>query len=165
MIAVRNATENDVQAITEIYNQAILNKRTGDTLPVTFKNRFQWLTAHNAEGYPVFVAAMNNVVCGWLSFSAYRPGRDAFKHTAEISYYVHDGYHRKGIGSTMIAVAKEVAAEKSITTLLAIILRNNNPSISLMEQSGFERWGILPGVADFGGEKVDHVYYGWQPEP
>jgi phosphinothricin acetyltransferase len=44
--------------------------------------------------------------------------------------------------------------------LLAIVLEWNAPSIKLLEKFGFEKWGYLPEVAEFGERLCGHLYYG-----
>ena len=36
-------------------------------------------------------------ITGWASLSPYRAGRGAFDYTAEVSYYIDNKHHRKGI--------------------------------------------------------------------
>jgi len=55
---------------------------------VTLDQRLEWFRAHDPSTYPMYVLQDGNAVRGWCSLSAYRPGRDAFSGTAEISYYV-----------------------------------------------------------------------------
>jgi phosphinothricin acetyltransferase len=45
-------------------------------------------------------------------------------------------------------------------TLFAILLDYNRASIALLEKFGFEQWAYMPGVADFNGHEVGHIYYG-----
>ncbi len=84
---IRLAHIDDLPAIVEIYNQAIQTKQsTGDTQPLRVEDRVAWFHEHHPEKYPIFVAEEAGVVVGWCSLSAYRQGRAAFRHTAEISY-------------------------------------------------------------------------------
>lgn len=160
-IEVRIAEQADVPAITAIYNQAIVARfQTADMTAVDEANRTAWLAAHAADRYPVFVAVVDNGVRGYCSLSAYRPGREALRHTAEISYYVDADYQCKGIGTALIAYAIEQAPKVNIKSLFAILLDANAHSAGLLEKFGFERWGHMPRVADFDGIEAGHLYYG-----
>ena len=44
--------------------------------------------------------------------------------------------------------------------LLAFLLDINPHSISLLRKFGFEEWGRLPNVIDFGEFRCDHLIYG-----
>jgi phosphinothricin acetyltransferase len=158
---IRLARQGDLPQIVEIYNQAIQTKHsTGDLQPLQVKDQVAWFEAHPAEKYPIFMAEEKDQVLGWCSLSAYRPGRAAFRHTAEISYYIAFTHHRRGIGTALVAHAMEACSVLQIRHLFAIVLENNSASIRLLEKMEFERWGYLPLVADFDGREVGHLYYG-----
>ena len=158
---IRVAAEDDLPAITAIYNQAIaLQSATADTAPVTLESRKLWLEEHPPDRYPVFVAAIDDRVVGYCSLSAYRPGRMALRHTAEISYYVDENFRQQRVGSELIAHAIEQSPGLDIKTLFAILLDINAGSTRILKKFGFEQWGHLPGVAEFDGRECGHLYYG-----
>jgi L-amino acid N-acyltransferase YncA len=163
---IRIASEEDLPAITSIYNQAIaLQSATADMSPVSLDSRKIWLQTHSPEQYPVFVAENDTVVVGWCSLSPYRPGRMALRHTAEISYYVDENYGNMGVGSALISHAIESCTPLNIRSLFAILLDINQDSTRILEKFGFERWGHLPNVADFDGRECGHYYYGRRVSP
>jgi len=158
---IRLATEGDIPAVTAIYNQAItLGNATAHTQAVSTAERQSWLADHNPDTDPVFVAESANMVTGYCSLSAYRPGRAALRHTKEISYFVDEGHRRQGVGSGLIQHALQECPTRDIRTLFAILLDNNPASAALLEKFGFERWGHMPAVADFNGTEIGHSYYG-----
>jgi L-amino acid N-acyltransferase YncA len=158
---IRLAIDPDLPAITEIYNQAIaLQSATAHTSPVTIDSRRSWLAEHSADKYPVFVAANQDNLAGYCSISPYRPGRMALRHTAEISYYVHENVQGKGVGTRLIEYAIEQCPRLEVRTLFAILLEVNSDSAAILEKFGFEKWGHLPRVADFDGTEYGHLYYG-----
>jgi len=158
---IRPATQSDLPAINEIYNQAVRKKYcTADLDEISMAERQQWFHLHNPKRYPVFVAEENDAVIGWLCYSAYRPGRRALKSSAEVSYYLHQDHLRKGIGSRLMEFALANASHYHFKNLFAILLERNTASIRLLEKFGFERWATLPNIAEIYGEKCSHVYYG-----
>jgi len=128
--------------------------------PLRAEDRITWFEEHRSEKHPIFVAEVGGGVAGWCSLSAYRPGRAAFRFTAEISYYIALTHHRQGIGTALIEYALAACSALQIRHLFAIVLENNAASLQLLEKMGFEQWGYLPRVADFDGEEVGHLYYG-----
>ena len=102
----------------------------------------------------------DNHVIAWLSFSKYRPGRGAFKKTAEISYYIHNHFRQQGIGTALVQFARQHAIQYGFKNLLAMVLEWNTGSIRLLKKNGFEQWGYLPSVADFDGVTCGHLYFG-----
>lgn len=158
---IRTAHPDDLPAIVAIYNQAIPSKRsTGDTEPVRVEDRAAWFQEHTPGKYPIFVAEVAGEVAGWCSLSAYRPGRGAFRHTAEVSYYIASAFQRRGIATALLEHALAACPRLQLRHLIAIVLEENEPSLRLLEKMGFEKWGSLPGVADFDGREVGHLYYG-----
>ena len=118
------------------------------------------LKEHTKDKYPIYVATLNDKVTGWLSISPYRPGRLALKHTAEVSYYVDYGYHRMGICSKLLSNAINICPSLEIKTIFGILLETNKASIALLEKFNFQKWGLMPAIADFEGKEVGHLYYG-----
>jgi phosphinothricin acetyltransferase len=156
---IRTARLADLVDIVAIYNQAVREKATADTDPVTVEERRDWFERHAPDRRPILVAVRDAVV-GWCGLSDYRPGRGAVRHTAEISYYVHAAHRRKGVASALVAEAIRRCPELEIRTLFAILLDSNAASVGLLEKSGFRRWGHMPDVADFDGLELGHLYYG-----
>ena len=158
---IRLATREDLPEIVRIYNEAIDEQVTGDTVPLFAEDRTDWFAAHPPDGYPILVAeAPGAGLRGWASLSAYRPGRWALRHTAELSYYVARQARRDGVGRALVAACIERARTLELRSLIAILLDENAPSRSLLESFDFEQWGHLPGVAHFGDRRVGHLYYG-----
>lgn len=161
MLKIRKAEITDLPAIVEIYNQAVRAKfLTADTEPTDVNSRRQWFYDHNPDKYPIFVGEIDGQVVGWVSLSAYRPGRKALRHTAEISYYLHEEFQGQGIGSKLMEYVIAECPKYEIKTLFTITLDCNQASINLTKKFNFELWAHLPNIADFDGVECGHVYYG-----
>lgn len=160
-MTIRTAVESDLPQIVAIYNQAVATgTSTADTEPTTVDDRRDWLFNHAADRYPIYVDEATDEIRGWCSLSPYRPGRKALRYTAEISYYVHEDYHRKGVATGLIQYAMEDCSRLQLKTLFGILLETNTASVRLLEKLGFEQWGHMPKVADFEGTECGHVYLG-----
>ena len=158
---IRLAHMDDLRAIVDIYNQSIPSQQsTGDLEPVRLEDRLSWFEEHRSDRHPIFVAEVDGRVAGWCSLSAYRPGRAALRFTKEISYYIAPAYHRQGIGTALIEHSLAACPALQIRHLFAIVLEGNQASLKLLEKMGFEQWGYLPGVANFEGKEMGHLYYG-----
>lgn len=158
---IRLAIQSDLPAINEIYNQAVRKKYcTADLDEISMVQRTKWFEGHQAEEYPVFVAEESNAIIGWICFTPYRAGRRALQSAAEVSYYIHEEHLQKGIGSLLLRFAIEEAPKYNFKSLFAILLAANLASLKLLAKFGFERWGLMPHVADIDGEICDHLYYG-----
>jgi L-amino acid N-acyltransferase len=160
-MSIRLAQNEDLESLVEIYNQAIVTHRcTADMDIFTVEERVSWFEEHQSLEYPMYVYEIDNKVVGYLYFTGYRPGRRAMRHTAEISYYIHNNYQRQGIGTKFMGFAINKSKELNFKNLVAILLEWNVSSIKLLEKFGFEKWGCLPGIADFDGKLCSHLYYG-----
>jgi len=158
---IRIAERKDLEAIVEIYNQAIsAGQKTADLTPFTTDDRKQWFEGHTPDKYPIIVAEEKEQVVGYLTIGEYRSGRNALRHTAEVSFFIHFEYHRKGIASRLLQHAIDMCPTLDIKTLFGILLDSNKGSVKLLKKFGFEKWGHLPRVAEFDGVEIAHLYYG-----
>ena len=156
-----SATVSDLARIVEIYNQAITSGfATADTEVATLESRAPWFESHRNGTYPIYVETDGAVIRGWCSLSPYRPGRNALRFTAEISYYVDKHYHHLGIATRLIQHAIAECGRLRFKTLFAIVLDKNEASIELLKKLEFQIWGHMPKVADFDGQECVHVYLG-----
>ena len=148
-----------LQAINRIYNQAVQDGfRTAHNQPVDINYRRQWFDQHSADHYPVWVYSKNNKVLGWISLSAYRPGRKALSEVVEVSYYVDYEYHGQGIATRLMEHAIAFCKDHSYRIVVAILLSQNVPSIQLLNNFYFEEGGRIPDAYHFRGEFRDHLY-------
>lgn len=160
-VTIRLAKHSDLESINRIYNQSVPTQcATADCFPVSMQQREAWFQKHTPEKYPVFVAETGQKIVGWLSFSAYRAGRRALRHTAEISYYIATDYQGKGIATQLFAYVLSNAQRYGISALLAILLEHNTASRKLLEKYGFERWGRLPDIVRFENRTASQLIYG-----
>ncbi len=158
---LRDAVEADLPAIVAIYNATIPGRMvTADTSEVSIDERKPWFEAHLAnKNRPLWVAVLDGKVCGWLSLSSFY-GRPAYHSTAEISIYLAESCRRRGLGSFLVRQSLEKSAEFGIKTVLAFIFGHNEPSLRLFESLGFERWGVLPKIAELDSIEHDLVILG-----
>ena len=160
---IRDAVEADLTAIVAIYNATIAcHTVTADLHPVTVASRLGWFQAHSADKRPLWVMDVEGEVAAWLGFQSFYYGRPAYEPTAELSLYVASDYRRRGIGQALLQEAIAQSPTFGIKTLLGFIFAHNEPSLRLFEQFGFQRWGYLPGVAEFERQPRDLVLMGLQ---
>jgi len=158
---IRLAVEADLPVIDAIYNQAIAQRFcTADLKPIGERRRREWFAAHEPERYPVYVYEEEGQVLGWLSFSAYRPGREALQDVAEVSFYVDESHRGKGIGSRLMEHALAESRRMKKRVLFAVIIEGNAASANLLKKFGFEQWGVLLQVIACFGEVRGQIYLG-----
>lgn len=160
MISVRHATADDLEQVVAIYNATVPGRMaTADTDPVTVQSRRNWFHAHEPHSRPLYVAEADGRVAAYLSFRNFY-GRPAYHITAELGLYVHDDFRRRGLGSLLLQHGIEQARSLGIENMLAFVFAHNTPSIGFFQKHGFERWGLLPSVAELDGRCVDLAVLG-----
>ncbi|MBC7382186.1 MAG: N-acetyltransferase [Bacteroidia bacterium] len=153
-IAIRPASIVDIAAITEIYNEAVINGvATFDTEVKSIENRIEWLKQHDAT-HPVLVACINNEVVAWASLSRWSD-RSAYDGTVEVSVYVHQNHRAKGIGSYLFENLIHLAHNLGLHYLMSRISQGNETSVRLHERNGFKKVGIMHEVGYKFGQYLD----------
>jgi phosphinothricin acetyltransferase len=98
-LLIRDATEADLPAIVEIYNQSIpAGWSTADTRPIAVADRVEWFRQFDPSRRPIWVAEVDGSVVAVSYLSSFYGGRPAYGATAEVSLYIATAYQRRGIG-------------------------------------------------------------------
>ena len=103
---IRPATEQDIPAITAIFNEAVVNSNAIWTEKQdTEAERLAWMKARLALGYPVLVAAEGPVVLGYGTFGDFRafPG---YRYSVEHSVYIHVDHRGRGLGRVIVEIGR-----------------------------------------------------------
>ena len=154
MLLIRQARLEDLDAITEIYNDAILNTVvTFDTEPKTIEEQKLWFAEHGPK-YPILVAEHEGLVVGWASLSRWSD-RCAYSDTAEISLYVREEFQGKGIGKKLIQAIIGEGKNAGLHTVIARIAEGSEVSIHLHKSMGFEHIGVMREVGRKFGKLLD----------
>ncbi len=136
--SIRLATPDDAGIINAIQNHYVVHSTaTFHTEPQTLEDRLAWLEGRS-PAHPVTVAQADGSVVGWGSLEVFR-GRPAYRHTAELSIYVHRECHRRGIGRSILADLLTRARALGHHTLVGGCCSESTAIIALLEVSGFSR--------------------------
>jgi phosphinothricin acetyltransferase len=153
-LQIRLADASDVPAITDIYNEAILNgTATFDTELKSIENRQLWLNQHQGK-YPVWVAYLGDSMVAWASLTQYSD-RAAYEGTAEVSVYVHHQHRGTGVGTIIFEHLVQQAKILELHCLLARITEGNDTSIRLHQKYGFTLVGVMRQVGFKFGRYLD----------
>ena len=179
---VQRAQENDLADILAIYNQSVAGKQaTANLNPVTITERVDWFNEHiNNTKRPIYVVKailtatqdigqattqirkqknFTSSIVAWGSFSDLY-ARPAYHISSEISIYLHQDYHGKGLGGLLVRWMLTQAFSLGIRNVVALIFAHNLPSLSLFTKLGFTQWGYMPQVCDMQGFIADVVMLG-----
>jgi len=154
LIQIRTAKPDDLKDITEIYNYAIQNTTaTFDTQTKTLEEQKEWFKNHGSKN-PIIVAEVDGEMVGWAALFPYST-KCAYSDTAEISLYVKEGCHGKGIGKKLIEEVVKEGKKAGLHSLIARITEGNQISIHLHESVGFKHVGIYKEVGFKFGKHLD----------
>ena len=153
-VEIRRATRDDLPAITNIYNEAILTTTASfDTEPKTVEERVPWFELHG-DRHPILVAIQNGDVVGWASLTRWSERR-AYDETAETSFYVASGSRGQGVGRRLKSAIVEEAQRLGYHTLIARVAQDSEASLHLNEAFGFTLVGTLKEVGRKFGRRLD----------
>ena len=142
---IRAATEGDLPAINEIYNESVrASVFAFDTREKTLAERRAWFGAHRSP-YAVLVAQIDGGIAGWASLSPWAP-HGAYAATAEHSIFVGDAHRRGGIGKALLEAIVREADAAGFHALIGRITAGNAVSRKLHESLGFEDIGTMREV-------------------
>jgi len=154
MLIIRQATINDLNSITEIYNEAILKTvATFDTEIKTLEENKFWFEEHGPKN-PILVAEENGLIVGFASLSKYST-RCAYSDTAEISLYIREEYQGKGLGKRLMKAIIKEGETAGLHAVIARITEGNETSVHLHKSVGFEHIGIMKEVGNKFGKRLN----------
>lgn len=157
---IRFADINDIPKIVEIYNQGIRNRNNAilDELNlIEYTNEFE---GRNLSNFPIYVAEINNSIVGWISISPYRANRRAYRNSKEVSFYLDENSIGVGIGSKLMNFVIENRHAIGFHSLFAVLVANNERSISLLKKFDFKLWAVMPNVLEMDDMLEDAIIYG-----
>ncbi|MDB5277147.1 MAG: acetyltransferase [Ferruginibacter sp.] len=137
MITIQAATEEDIPALLEIYNDIIIHTTAvWHEEPHTLAMRQEWFAIKKEQGFPVFTAKENGVVIGFSTIGPFRPWF-GYRFTVENSVYVAGKSRGKGVAKLLMPPLIEAAKQLGLHAIVAGIEATNEASIALHEKFGF----------------------------
>ena len=156
---IRQATEKDIPAILDIFNEALLNTTAVYAYKkATLKEQREWYQHKNSEGYPVFIGEDAHGVIGYATYGPFRL-RPAYKYTIELSVYVDHRFRNHGYGKQLLIKVIEHATQKGYATMIAGIDSTNQASIALHVACGFHYSGTITKAGYKFGKWLDLAFY------
>lgn len=159
LVNIRPAAREDLPAILEIYNDAVLHTTASyDYEPKTLAERTAWFERHQQQRFPILVAVdPDGRVAGWSSLSQFH-AKIGYQFSAENSVYIAASQRGRGIGKLLLAPLITLARDRGLRAIVALIDAENVPSIRLHAGMGFEEVGHLKQVGFKFGRWLDVIY-------
>jgi L-amino acid N-acyltransferase YncA len=153
VVVVREAVEDDLDAIVQIYNASILTTTTWADRPQTIAERRSWFHERRAHDDGVLVAteASESETENVVGFAAYGEFRDntlwpGYRFTVENTVHVRDDRHGRGIGRLLMDALCSHAADRGKHVMVAAVDAENDGSVRFHEALGFVEVGRMPQI-------------------
>ena len=138
MIHIRPAAQQDVDAVTAIYNHGIGERQaTFETRPRAPSEIEAWLEDQG----PFLVATEDDEVLGFARVSAYST-REAYATVGEHTVYVAANARGKGVGLKLLDALAQQAEAAGYHKLTSRVFATNQASLHLHRKAGFTEVGI-----------------------
>jgi phosphinothricin acetyltransferase len=145
-LAIETLTARHWAAVCSIYLEGIASRNA------TFETEAPRWEVWDSNHLPVcrFVAVFAADVVGWSALSPVSR-RAAYRGVAEVSVYVTESHHGKGVGRRLLAELIRAAENAGIWTLQASVFPENHATIRLHEAAGFRTVGRRERIAQLDG--------------
>lgn len=135
---IRIATPGDAPFIQDIYRYYVENTAITFEFEVPSVEEFQRRIEKTLERYPYLVAEEDGVVIGY-AYAGIFYDRRAYDWSAEMSVYVRNGIHGKGVGTALYEKMEELLRKQHIVNLFACITHPNAESEAFHQARGYEK--------------------------
>lgn len=142
-IKIRNAKISDAKKIQEIYAPYVENTSISfEWVAPSVEEMENRIENTINEGFPYLVAEKENEVIGYAYGSKFAE-REAYKYCADLSIYLDEKIHSKGVGQKLYNEIEKKLKEMGIIQLVSIIISSNEKSINFHKKNGFEEIGYF----------------------
>ncbi len=143
---IRDAAQDDLPAILDIHNDAILNSLSiWQYQAAPLSNREAWLADRRAAGFPVLVAQIDGALAGYASYGPFRHGA-GYDLTVENSVYVRKDLRGRGLARPLMEALIGHARANGRNVMVAAVGLPNEASLALHRKLGFDDVGTLRGI-------------------
>jgi phosphinothricin acetyltransferase len=157
MLEIRDAREDDLPAILDIYNDVVATSTAiYRDEPATLEDRRAWWEARVTEGHAVLVAADGAEVVGFAAFGGFRPW-PGYRYTVEHSVHVRADRRGQGVGVALMQPLLARAVALGMHVMIAGVDADNDASLRFHERLGFSRVAHLHEVGFKFGRWLDLV--------
>jgi len=145
-LRVREAVVQDVQKITEIHNQGIIDRESVlDITPHPLKERLAWFK-NLSDREAVLVADVEGRVIGFTALQPFSP-EEVYSHIGVPSIWVEKDFRGRRIGSKLAGNMHAAARKKGYRKLMFFAYSFNREKLEFYQRLGYEDMGVLKAHA------------------
>lgn len=150
---IRSAEPDDYGAMQALHAQP---KVIHGTMQLPFPSRELWRRrcSEASDNLRVLLACVQQEVVGCGAIRI--PAAVRRRHVGELGLSVHDAWHRRGVGASLIGALVDLGERwLNLSRLELTVYTDNAPAIALYEKFGFRREGLMERYAFRDGEYAD----------
>lgn len=117
---IRLATTRDAESILEIYSPYVKNTAISFEYDVPGIDEFRARITKTLKDYPYLVAVDGGKIIGY-AYASILHGRIAYQHSCEVSIYVDESLHFKGVGKKLYEELERQLLKQNVFNLYACI--------------------------------------------
>lgn len=144
-ISIRLITPADYQAVLDVYAPYIQDTATSFEYDVPSLTEFTDRIHKIISFYPWLVVRKDNTTIGYAYAQAHG-ARQAYQWSAQVSVYIAEKYHHKGIGRKLYVALFQILRLQRIVNVYAGITLPNEKSEAFHRSIGFQPVGIYERV-------------------
>ena len=152
---IRIATINDIEQVTEIYNQGISDRiATLEAKEKSIEEMKHWFYIRS-ERYKVIVwEDEHGAIKGWASLNVFNV-RECYQGVADLSIYIRREERGKGLGRSLLVALMNMAKEVGFHKLVLSTFAFNHAGQNLYSSVGFTKVGTYRKQAMLDGKWID----------
>jgi len=154
---IRLATPDDAHAIASIYAYYVANTPISFEVAPPSADEMRTRIKRTLQRFPYLVCEDGGRVVGY-AYAGRHHERAAYDWSCEVSVYVDNGMHRRGIGRVLYAALLALLRRLGYYNALAGITVPNDGSIGLHAAMGFRHAGLNRAVGYKDGRWWDVAY-------
>lgn len=148
---IRHATENDLEAINDIYNRYIVDSHVSfDADAWDMERRREWWSHYAGR---VLVVEVDGAVVGTAFAGPWRH-KAAYASSTETTVVLDPSSVGLGLGTALLGALLDLLTDQGYHRAYAIIALPNDASVALHRKAGYRKIGILDEV----GRKMDRYW-------
>jgi len=156
IISFRAMTLTDADEILDIINYYIANSTSYFSEAPLEKSSISEMLNEKSM-LPRYVVLSGNELIGFGYAYNLRP-ESTFSQTAKLTYWLKDGYTRKGIGSQLYNILESELRSLKISNILVNISSENTASLNFHKALGYKECGNFEKIGCKNGRYFDLVW-------
>lgn len=154
-VAMTDAYAKDALAL---YNAYVLTSTATFSIAPLNKGEMDHLLFTGLKRFPSYAIIADGEFAGYVMLNRYKP-REAYDQTAEVTLYLDEFFHGRGIGSQAMSFIETFAKEHDFRALLGVICAENDTSIHLFKKHDYFQCAHFKEVGKKFGKVLDIVIY------